>query len=351
MQNKDVHVGDGSPPTPRHLSPVVLDQALLGQPRVLTAGALAEEAKVSQEFLYDYWRALGLPIAEDHKTAFTHADAAAVSEIAELATREGYSDDTVTTLVRSVGHTTDRLALWQVESLVDHAVSSRGMTDAEARREVLDQLPALLPILESQLLHAWRRQIAALAGRYAIEFASHDEPAGAVGELPLPRAVGFADIVSFTRRTAGLGPRDLAEFVQGFESKARDLITAFGGRVVKTIGDAVLFIADDVATGAQVALGLAEQGAAGETGPIGHAAPPVRVSLVWGRVLSRFGDVFGPTVNLASRLCEESDPGQVLVDQATALALADDARFVFTLQDSRELQGVGDVAPLELTRA
>ncbi len=339
---------DGAYP---HLSPTELDQALLGQPRLLTAAALAERAEVSQEFLYDYWRALGLPIAEDHKPAFTQADADAVAEIAEVAARQGYSDETVTTLVRSVGHTTDRLALWQVESLVEHAISTRGLTDAEARREVLDQLPTLLPLLESQLLHAWRRQMAALAGRYAVEFASLDEPSGPVGELPLPRAVGFADIVAFTRRTADLGPKDLASFVQDFESKARDLITAQGGRVVKTIGDAVLFIADDVATGAQVALGLAEQGAAGGPVPVGHAVPPVRVSLVWGRVLSRFGDVFGPTVNLASRLCEDSAPGQVLVDRATALALAADERFVFTQRRPRELQGFGQVAPMELTRA
>lgn len=344
----------GSVPEP--VTPASLDRALLGEERLLTARELVAEAGVTEAFAREYWRALGFPLPDDDAPVFTRSDARAVAELSEVARREGFDEATVTTLVRSVGHTMDRLALWQVEALVDHTVRAEQLDDAEARRTVLRHLGDLAPVLESQLVHAWRRHAASLAGRYAVEFATdgHAEAelddAGSGRALPLPRAVGFADIVAFTKRTAGLGSAELASFVQDFETRARDVITGAGGRVVKTIGDAVLFVADDVATGADVALGLAAAGAGAD--PSGGAGPaPVRVSLAWGRVLSRFGDIFGPVVNLASRLSEQADPGSVLVDPATARELARHDRFALTQLAPVELQGFGLVRPVRLTPA
>lgn len=135
--------------------------------------------------------------------------------------------------------------------------------------------------------------------------------------------------------------------MQVFETQARDRITSAGGRVVKTIGDAVLFIADDVVTGAHVALALAEAGDDSADGEV----PPVRVSLTWGRVLSRFGDVFGPTVNLAARLSDLAEPGSVLLDRLTASELAADPAFALTAIEPQEVQGIGQVEPVRLQRA
>src|SRR5690606_38937172 len=89
---------------------------------------------------------------------------------------------------------------------------------------------------------------------------------------------------------------------------------------------------------------------------LGTAAPgdpeiPVRVGLVWGRVLSRFGDIFGPTVNLASRLTEQADPSTVLVDTETAAQLAASPRYALTAQPAREVPGIGPLAPVRLQRA
>ena len=51
--------------------------------------------------------------------------------------------------------------------------------------------------------------------------------------------------------------------------------------------------------------------------------PPVRAGLAYGSVLSRFGDVYGPVVNIASRLTGLARPGTVLVDRDLAAALSD----------------------------
>lgn len=324
-----------------------LDATLLGGPAELTLTELAASAGATTDEVRAYWQALGLPVVEGDERIFTDDDVQAIVRLRRIAELEHLDPRTVTTLVRSVGHTMERLVLWQAEAVVGDLVEEQGMDPVAARLELLDRLPVLAPLLEAQLRHSWRRQLAAYATRYAVEFgAAREHGASGEQELQLARAVGFADIVDFTKRTAGFGSIELAHFVQDFESGARDVVTASGGRVVKTIGDAVLFVADDVGAGAQVALGLAEAPTT-----VGTRGVPVRVSLVWGRVLSRFGDVFGPSVNLAARLVDIATPGTVLLDRETASRLAVDARFALTAEEPADLQGLGRIEPVRLQRA
>ncbi|OJV57194.1 MAG: adenylate/guanylate cyclase domain-containing protein [Cellulomonas sp. 73-145] len=334
-----------------------LDEVLLGGPRTLTAGELALRAGVDEESVRTFWRTFGLAAAEPDERAYTERDAEAVRALVDLVRREGLQLSTVRTLVRGLGHTTDRLALWQVEALVEDAATRYRLDDASARLLVLDRLAAIAPVLEQELVLAFRRQLATIGGRFGAELGQARQVGTGPSDLPLARAVGFADMVQFTRRTAGLGSTDLSAFVQRFEAAARDVVAAAGGRVVKTIGDAVLFVADDVVTGAEVALGLASRfgdGAGAVPDDLTQGArgvTPVRVGMVWGRVLSRFGDVFGASVNLAARLTDITEPSSVWVDITTARLLADDPRYVLTALPPREVEGLGTVEPVALGRA
>lgn len=333
---------------PASVSPSVpaLEDQLLGGSRTLTMREVAARLDVPLDLVRQFWQTSGLPRADADDRVLTGDDADAIGRVADLARTHGLDPRTAITLTRAVGHTSDRLALWEVEALVEDMASHYDLDDVSARLLVLDRLAELAPVLEAQLVHSWRRHLAAVAGRFTAEFGGQRAPQVLDRHaLPLPRAVGFADMVSFTRVSAGLDYTELSDFVQRFETAARDVVTACGGRVVKTIGDAVLFVADDAVTGAQVALGLARTiGADGTT-------PPVRVSMVWGRILSRFGDVFGPTVNLAARLTEVAEPGTVLVDELTAELLAGDDRFLLVRQAPRELQGLGTSSPVLLSDA
>src|SRR5690606_24250946 len=217
-------------------------------------------------------------------------------------------------LVRAQGHSADRLALWQVEALVEDAVQRYALDDTSARLLVLDRVARLAPVLEQQLVHTWRRQLVALLGRIDRDVAlAHAPPVPDADQLPLERAIGFLDMISFTERSARMSPGELAELVQGFESAARDTIAGYGARVVKTIGDAVLYVADDLRTGAEVSLALLDA--------MGTRGFEVRGSLVWGRVLSRAGEVFGPSVTLASRLGGVAPPGAVVRGDGSAALL------------------------------
>ena len=93
------------------------------------------------------------------------------------------------------------------------------------------------------------------------------------------------------------------------------------GRVVKMVGDEVLFVTDRPADAAEIALRLTSPARAGE------GLPALRVGMAAGRVLSRFGDVYGPVVNLAARLTSLARPGTALVDAELAAALRADGHY------------------------
>lgn len=325
----------------------ILDEALLqGQP-IYNELELCEATGATSAQVNDYWQTLGLPITNKDARVFTQADAEAIKSLLELAESEQFDHRTLTSLIRSAGHTAERLALWQAEALVEHYAHNFGWDDSRARLEFLSEFERMHTVFAAQMEHAWRRQMAALAGRWFVEFSGDKGVTRGPGQLPLPRAVGFADIVSFTSQTAKMRSSELSDFVSNFEAAARDIITKAGGRVVKTIGDAVLFIADDVETGAEAAIGLAEGGKSESMKEL----PQVRVSLVWGRVLSRFGDVFGTSVNLAARLSDEARPGTVMMDPNTAGLLATNSNYALIAHDEREIQGLGPISPVQLQRA
>ena len=134
--------------------------------------------------------------------------------------------------------------------------------------------------------------------------------------------------------------------IERFEEESRNAVIEEGGRVVKMIGDAVLYIADDLPTGLRVATALIERLNADDE------MLPVRASFVRGDVFSRSGDVFGPTVNLASRLVDIAPVGKILTDPTTAAAIAaGEVGDGYELEEfpTADLRGFGPVSPYLLS--
>jgi adenylate cyclase len=134
--------------------------------------------------------------------------------------------------------------------------------------------------------------------------------------------------------------------VEQFEALANDHVADSGGRIIKTLGDEVLFVADEPAAGADIALGILHGLESAESG-----LPSGRGGLACGLVLSRLGDVYGSPVNLASRLTSLARPGTVLVDRELAEALRGDPRFVLRRMRRRAVSGFEHLAPTLLRRA
>lgn len=328
-----------------------LDSLLLGSQRNLRRREAAREAGLSTASAQKIWRALGFPNLSDDDVYFTGEDVRALRVVSNLVQEEKFSEEAALSLARSVAQLTDRMVVWQIEALVEDMVAHRDMTDAAARRELLRLLPELLEPLEQLLGYAWRRQLSAAVQRLAMRGERADgstvslndvDPGG--GALPLARGVGFADLVSYTSLSRQMNERTLANLVQRFEKRCAEVISIGGGRVIKTIGDEVMFLAETPDGGAQISLALAR---IIREDPL---LPQARVAFVWGRVLPRLGDLYGPTVNLASRLVALTEPGGVMVDASTAKVLEGDERFVLTPQPTRNVRGFGDVRPVSISQ-
>jgi adenylate cyclase len=312
-----------------------LDELLLGAPRRYTSTEAAERAGVPIERARRYWRALGFANTGT-AIAFTDADVAALRALVTLVGDGVLDEEQAVALTRALGTSTYRLAGWQVDVAVD--LLSRGT----GRRETVSVAAAyavaerLLPELEPLLLHAWRRQLAAAVDRVV----SDDDTMVDAAHL----TVCFADLVGFTRLSRRLEQRELAAVVERFEQVGADLITGAGARMVKTLGDEILFVASTPDAAAEAAMLLLET--FGGEDPV----PELRVGLATGLVIARMGDVFGTTVNLASRLTALARPGSALVDEATAEDLAGNRAFATFPLAERALRGLGTVVPAVLTR-
>ncbi|YCH15133.1 adenylate/guanylate cyclase domain-containing protein [Arthrobacter sp. D1-17] len=328
-----------------------LETRLLGGERKLRRREVAAGAGLSLLSARKLWRALGFPNLGDEEVAFTERDQAALNTAVDLVRTGKLTEEAAISVTRAIGQMTDRMVVWQIEALVEDMVHEQGVTDAMARKRLVNELPALVDPLEEMLVYSWRRQLNAAVHRLAVRAeaglqASEEGREGDEDDAPLPlaRAVGFADLVSYTSLSRRMNEKTLAKLVQRFENKCAEIISVGGGRLVKTVGDEVLYIAETPAAGAEISLALAEAFTQDEI------LPEARVAMVWGRILSRLGDIYGPTVNLAARLTTLADPGTVLIDSMTAAALDQDERFVLIPQEAENVRGFGEIQPVILAR-
>ncbi|MBD2891392.1 adenylate/guanylate cyclase domain-containing protein [Actinomadura nitritigenes] len=324
--------------------PLDIEETLLGGPLRYTRKDVEALSGVPDAYARRIWQALGFPIPPDDEVAFTDGDVTALREINEVLGHDLVDEDTVLQLVRAVGQTMGRLASWlgdvwlQRLSVLpaDQPVTPDLVTAALAATE------ELRPAFERLLLHGWRRQLTAAGMRAAaVTAAAPSDPGAGLAHL----AVGFADVVSFTRLSRSLDADALAAFVERFESATAEIVADLGGRVVKTLGDEVLFVATDPSAAAEIGLRVAERF---NEDP---EFPKVRVGLAYGEVIQRLGDVFGTPVNLAARLTATAYPGTVLIDGELASALPSGGRFDISSLRPRPLQGLGRVRPRLLRRA
>jgi adenylate cyclase len=124
--------------------------------------------------------------------------------------------------------------------------------------------------------------------------------------------VGFVDLVGFTPLAERVDPRELSALFDDFEDRAFDVITAHDARLVKLIGDAIMFTAFEADDACDIALTLVEE-FADDSSPV-----TPRGALAGGEMLVRGGDYYGPVVNLAARAADLAVPHEVLVSESVA---------------------------------
>jgi adenylate cyclase len=315
-----------------------LEQAILGEDAVYNALDVAAETGATLEQARRLWRALGFP-DRGNERAFTRADAEAVSTLLSVVEKGAIDFDMAVDLTRAVGQTMARLADWEVATLVHRVQEMESGDDATGSRAVsaLRLLDALNDPFEGLLVYVWRRHLAAAVAR--VEALGADDTDLHTTQV----TVGFADIVAFTALTNQLDHDRIGDLVEIFESRSADVVAGQNGRVIKSLGDAILFVNEDPIRAYDTAEGI--------IAVVGRdpRMPDVRVGLSTGAVVTRLGDVFGPPVNLAARLTAVARRNRIIVDGATAALLPDD-QFEARPLPARPVRGFGLVEPVAVRR-
>lgn len=321
--------GDEQPDPQRVID--LLEAYLLGSGPTLTGPQIAEDVGIDIETTRRRWRSLGFTAVDDDEVAFTARDLEAMRLTQRLHELGLVDDADESAMIRTLGRSFARLAEWQLD-LLGQTVDPREM-DLDQVAEVITEV---VPLIEEVQNYVWRRHVLNAAARLLLT-----PPAG--DDAP-EQGIGFADIVGYTRQSRSLSQEELTRLVDEFEARALAIVTQLGGRIIKTIGDEVLYAADIPHDAAEIALRLVE----------GHVEdedfPELRVGVSWGPVLNRLGDVFGPTVNVASRLTSLSRPGRVLVDKELAEQLAGDETFRLRRTRRTAVRGYRRLEPWALRR-
>jgi adenylate cyclase len=315
---------------------LAIDAVVLPEKSKFTISELADKVGVDVEIVRVFWRALGFVDPVDDERSFNKRDVRILKSLAAL-TRDGLVNrDVGLRVARVVGLSVAQIATALVDASEARTeerreVAADGDGAAVARDDsssLAVRAGELLPFMTELVDYSFRRHLRAASRRQVVLSSSLH---GAT------QVIGFADLVRFTELSLQLDDHELAELIGRFDQLVHRVVVHHGGRIVKMIGDGAMFTVVNPARAAQVALELAGA-VAGD-----HRMPGVRVGMASGEVLARDGDLYGPVVNLASRLGTIGRAGAVNVDQTVRDAIAGDRRYAPRSLGHRNLRHIGDV--------
>ncbi|HEY8544543.1 MAG TPA: adenylate/guanylate cyclase domain-containing protein [Acidimicrobiales bacterium] len=317
------------------LTLLTVERMMVPEPGRYDLDEVTRRTGLSPDLLTRLWRSLGYPEPRPGDKAFNDADVEILARVGELVEHDPDREPLVLQVSRVLGSSMARIAAAEVD-VIRGPSAPPGDTDALVDEEVVSGAGALLSMMPRILEQAWRRHLQAAVRRRMVAVAGNDRA---------DVVVGFADLVGFTALSQQVSEVELSGIVGEFEALAFDVITAGGGRVVKTIGDEVMFTVASPKAAAEIALSLSEGTRASDE--LGD----VRVGMASGPVLDREGDLFGPVVNLASRITAIALPGSVVIGPELAAALEDDPDYVVKPMRPRYLKHIGRVHLRVLRRA
>jgi adenylate cyclase len=299
---------------------VVGEQGIYTQDEIVARSGLGDDAR-------RFWRALGFPDPDPDDRMFSQIDLEMLQLVDAVVRLDLLDRKVALQMARVIGSSMERIAQSHIDAI--EARIDRDDLALDDDETAVQRAGLLLPTIPRILEYAWRRHLSSAARRRLVR----DAMAG--GQRTL--CVGFADLVGFTALSQQLDDDALVEIVDRFESTAYDVVGGHGGRVVKMIGDEVMFEITDPGQAVEIALDLAAAYHDDD------AISDVRVGVASGPVLTREGDLYGPTVNLASRIVSIAFAGSVVVSGELRDALDADDRYSFKALRTRYLKHIGRV--------
>jgi len=303
----------------------------------LTARQAAEQAGVEVDWLMAQRQALGLPRPDPDAVMFSQEDVQALKRTVQF--REaGFSDVETLELSRVLGR-----AMSQVAEALRELVGGKVVQPGDSERDLALRYAAMTRELNPQLPET----LGYIANRHLLEqvrgavITSSERSAGRTTAERSDVTVAFADLVGFTRLGTQVEVGELGE-VAGRLAEMAVAVAEPPVRLVKTIGDAAMLVCPQPEPLLEAMLTLVA--AADEEG---DEFPELKAGVALGPALTRAGDWFGHTVNLASRVTGAARPGSVLTTNEVQERLEDGYRWSFA--GERRLKGIKE--PVKLFRA
>jgi class 3 adenylate cyclase len=283
---------------------------------------LAAEHGVPEALVERLHESIGFEPPNPHDRA--GEDDLALLAVLELFRGVGVPDEAAVRLFGAYAEAVGRLAKAEAELYEAHI---EGRLRASGMNE-----RALVLVYRRHRVHAWTEHSV-----NHVEAALEAE--GIESRIPRPPAICFVDLTGYTRLTEERGDRFAADVASRLASLVKDISRRRGGNPIRWLGDGGMFRFRDPAGSVEAGLDMVEQAPR-----IG--LPPAHIGIHAGPVIFQDGDVYGRTVNIASRLASVAQAGQVVVSEEVAKRAGG-----FNYQDMGPVTLKGVAAPMRLFRA
>jgi class 3 adenylate cyclase len=298
----------------------------------MTESEAAEAVGLDAERFRQVFLAAGLSVPEPDVPAYSTDDLKLI-EIVRLGTPL-YGWDELIQLVRVVGASIARIAD-AASSIFFASVAPRLADDPVGTRSL--EANDLSAAMVSQVGHTFE----VLLRHHLIAASRIGETPAAEGVDTRTLGVGFVDMSGSTALAQQLDLGTLSRLISDFEATTGEIVSSCGGRVVKFIGDAVMFVADDAAKACRIAVDVFDECDRHEM------IPPLRCGLAYGQVAAQSGDCFGPVVNLAARLAAVAEDDSILVSEDVCASLSHpEDGFRFEARGAVSLKGFDRPEPV-----
>lgn len=303
-----------------------IDRALMGPPRY-TLAELAREAGLAPEWLSAARQAMGFPRPGPDDVAFADEDLEAARR-ARLYRDAGLPEDELVGTMRVLSASLRRSAE-VIRATFARAMLEPGIGEDELGQRFATMTEHLMPLVEADLSYLLRAHLREHTRQDAISMSEMQQ-----GDIAPTQAatVAFVDVVGFTELGEAGDPEALGDVAERL-LHATEALVAPPVRVIKTIGDAVMLASPEADPLVELAIGLVED----------DQLPDLHAGVAYGPALSRFGDLYGSTVNRAARLCARARPGAVLTD--TEVRDAVDGAFAWSEAGLKRLKGISGPVP------
>jgi adenylate cyclase len=225
------------------------------------------------------------------------------------------------------------------ESEIERPLRRSGLSEQQLLDHGASLSDRMVPSLDQAVLDIYRRQREHVWIEHRISHAETAlERAGLKPSIPRPPAICFVDLSGYTRITEERGDEVAAQLATNLATLVENTSRRRGGRPIRWLGDGGMFHFKEPGAGVLSGLDMVE-------GAPRAGLPPVHIGIHTGPVIFQDGDVYGRTVNLASRIASYAAAGQVLASDET-VARSGDTGVHFEPLGPVRLKGISETLTL-----